>query len=278
MVARMPDPSREQRLPKKSTTALLGFLVGLFAAFLGIGGGVIILPLLILVYRLDPRRATGTSLGIVAFVVGASVAIEVLHLVFDPNSVQPAWLAVAAIAPTSMFAASFVTRYVSRIPDQWLRFGFTAVLWISAYRLSGLGSGGRAAGWFEYQALNGVEFLILPLLGLLSGSIATIVGIGGGLVLIPALALVFSDLSPLACRSTSLLIVLPTALVAYLRHREQATAEPGLVRVLAPSCAAGAVAGTVFVHRVDAAWFTMVFAVFMFAAGLRLVLQKSRRS
>lgn len=277
MVARMPDLSREQRLPSKSITIIIGFLVGLFAAFLGIGGGVLILPLLILVFGLEPRSATGTSLGVVVFVVAASVAIEGMHLVLDPASDAPAWLAVAAITPTSMFAASYVTRYVARIPQSLLRFGFASLLWFSAYRLAGFGGDLRASGWFDYHELSLGGFVVLPLLGLLSGTVATL-GIGGGVVLVPALALLFRDLSPLSCRSTTLLVILPTAMIGYLRHRAQATANPGLVRVLAPSCATGAVLGTMFVHRIDADWFTKVFAGFLFVAGLSLVLQRSRAS
>ena len=46
---------------------LLGLLVGILAALLGIGGGVFLFPLLIIILGLNPHEAVRTSLGIVVF-------------------------------------------------------------------------------------------------------------------------------------------------------------------------------------------------------------------
>ncbi|MCA8971443.1 MAG: sulfite exporter TauE/SafE family protein [Planctomycetes bacterium] len=273
------DTPSAPRLPKKSTIAVLGIAIGMLSAFLGIGGGVLVVPLLIVGFRVDPRVATGTSLGVVAFVVGTSVVVELLNVFFGSRPVQPAWLAAVLIAPTSMFAASFAAPLVRKIPQAYLRAGFAVVLWIAAYKLSGIGaSAGGGEGWFEYATLSGAALLLLPLLGLIVGTISALVGIGGGMVLIPALALLFSDMNALASRSTSLLIVLPTAIMGYLRHRAQGTAVQSIVRTLAPTCAAGAVLGSLLVHYVAADWFPKAFAVFMFLAGLRLIMQKKARA
>jgi len=45
----------------------VGILVGLMTGMMGIGGGVVLMPLLILAIGLDPHRAVGTSLGVVMF-------------------------------------------------------------------------------------------------------------------------------------------------------------------------------------------------------------------
>ena len=44
-----------------------GFVVGLLTGFLGVGGGFLIVPALVLFAGLDSRMAAGTSLGIIAF-------------------------------------------------------------------------------------------------------------------------------------------------------------------------------------------------------------------
>ncbi|MFW5808258.1 MAG: TSUP family transporter, partial [Spirochaetota bacterium] len=44
---------------------LLGFLVGIMTGLMGIGGGVVLVPLLVLVVGLPVEKAAGTSLGIV---------------------------------------------------------------------------------------------------------------------------------------------------------------------------------------------------------------------
>jgi uncharacterized membrane protein YfcA len=57
------------------TLAAIGTLAGLFSGLFGVGGGVVIVPLLVLWLGFDERVATGTSLA--AIVVVASVATAV---------------------------------------------------------------------------------------------------------------------------------------------------------------------------------------------------------
>jgi uncharacterized membrane protein YfcA len=57
----------------------IGIAAGLFSALFGVGGGVIVVPLLVLLARFDPRAATGTSLAVIGvtavFGVGAFAAL-----------------------------------------------------------------------------------------------------------------------------------------------------------------------------------------------------------
>jgi hypothetical protein len=45
----------------------VGFAVGILTGLLGIGGGVLFMPILLLVVGLTPHQAVGTSLGVVLF-------------------------------------------------------------------------------------------------------------------------------------------------------------------------------------------------------------------
>ena len=49
----------------------IGLVAGVLAGIFGIGGGVLIVPALILVARLSPQMATGTSLASLLLPVGA---------------------------------------------------------------------------------------------------------------------------------------------------------------------------------------------------------------
>ncbi len=57
---------------------LLGFLVGLLTGLLGVGGGVLFMPILLLVVGLPPKLAVGTSLGVVLFAALAGTVKKVL--------------------------------------------------------------------------------------------------------------------------------------------------------------------------------------------------------
>jgi uncharacterized membrane protein YfcA len=65
------------RMPTRRslTLAAIGTLAGLFSGLFGVGGGVVIVPLLVLWLGFDERLATGTSLA--AIVVIAAVATTV---------------------------------------------------------------------------------------------------------------------------------------------------------------------------------------------------------
>jgi uncharacterized membrane protein YfcA len=52
---------------------------GLFSGLFGVGGGVVIVPLLVLWLGYGEREATGTSLGAIAMVAGAAAAVQGLY-------------------------------------------------------------------------------------------------------------------------------------------------------------------------------------------------------
>ena len=83
---------------------LIGLVVGFFSALFGVGGGIIMVPLLILVARYSERPAMATSLaaiGLVAFVGTISYALHGdVHLGYAALVGLPA--AVGAVAGTSL--------------------------------------------------------------------------------------------------------------------------------------------------------------------------------
>ena len=54
----------------------IGAAAGVFSALFGVGGGIIIVPLLVYVVGLAPRAATGTSLAALAFTAAAGAALQ----------------------------------------------------------------------------------------------------------------------------------------------------------------------------------------------------------
>jgi uncharacterized membrane protein YfcA len=57
----------------------IGTAGGLFSGLFGVGGGVIIVPLLVLWLGYGEREATGTSLGAIAIVAAAAAAVQGLY-------------------------------------------------------------------------------------------------------------------------------------------------------------------------------------------------------
>jgi uncharacterized protein len=58
---------------------LIGLAAGFFSALFGVGGGIIIVPLLLLVARWDLRSATATSLAAIGITATAGVLVYLFH-------------------------------------------------------------------------------------------------------------------------------------------------------------------------------------------------------
>jgi uncharacterized membrane protein YfcA len=76
---------------------LIGLVAGFFSALLGVGGGILIVPLLLLFCGWETRSATGTSLaaigitavsGVIAYAVHGDVRVEYAALVGVPAAVS----------------------------------------------------------------------------------------------------------------------------------------------------------------------------------------------
>jgi uncharacterized membrane protein YfcA len=63
----------------------IGLVAGLFSALFGVGGGIVIVPLLIGVVAFGAREATATSLGAIVLTATAGVVLYALHGQVDPG-------------------------------------------------------------------------------------------------------------------------------------------------------------------------------------------------
>jgi uncharacterized membrane protein YfcA len=61
------------------TLAAIGTLAGAFSGLFGVGGGVVIVPLLVLLLGFDERVATGTSLAAIAVIAAVATAVHAAY-------------------------------------------------------------------------------------------------------------------------------------------------------------------------------------------------------
>lgn len=129
--------------PLRSGLGLLiaiGLLVGLTSALLGVGGGVIAIPLLAHVVRLDLQRVTGVSLGVMAFASLAGTASYVIGGVgvegLPPGSLGYVhlWAALPLLAG-SLLSVGWGARVNQRLGVGRLRWVFGAAFLIIGIKL-----------------------------------------------------------------------------------------------------------------------------------------------
>lgn len=99
----------------------IGLVSGFFGALFGVGGGVVIVPLLLLLYALDQRKASATSLAAILVSSVAGAATYAFH-----GDVKPG--AAAAIGLPAVVGVLAGTAVQQRVPVQKLSYGFALLL------------------------------------------------------------------------------------------------------------------------------------------------------
>lgn len=119
---------------------------------------------------------------------------------------------------------------------------------------------------------------LFSLLGLVSGLFAGLLGIGGGVVKVPALTLLFGIANPLLVKGVTFTCMIFTSTAGALGHYRSGTLFPRVVKCLVPTALAGVILGYLF-GRVIPPWsFQTAFGAFLFYviwANLRKLLRRS---
>jgi uncharacterized protein len=106
--------------------------------------------------------------------------------------------------------------------------------------------------------------------GLLTGGAAGLLGVGGGIMMVPFLTLV-TGLSQHAAEATSLLVVLPTAVVATVVLQRKGVGDAWLALRFGALGAVGGVLGALVALSLPGHVLRVVFACFLAAVAVRLV-------
>ena len=123
--------------------------------------------------------------------------------------------------------------------------------------------------------------LLLLVIGGLAGVVAGLLGVGGGIVLVPAFFYAFGHLGyggaqlMQICVATSLATIVVTSPRSVMSHHKKGAVDWGLLRSWAPFIIAGALAGTVVAAEVKSAVLQVVFGVLAGLAGLYMAFGKS---
>jgi uncharacterized membrane protein YfcA len=113
-------------------------------------------------------------------------------------------------------------------------------------------------------------FAVLILFGLFTGAAAGLLGVGGGIMMVPFLTLVAS-LPQHAAEATSLLVVLPTAIVASIVLHRRGVGDLWLAVRFGALGAAGGVLGALLALALPAHALRILFALFLGAVAIRLI-------
>ncbi len=159
---------------------LCGLSAGLLGGYLGLGGGVVMVPFLTVVVGIDIKQAAPVS--ITAIVVNSFAASNeyLKRGMVDMELV----VVLAVFMVLGNIAGSLISTY---IPGDYIQVAFAVLLVYTAFSLL---KGRPATERMSFKDNRGKYLLICTLIAFVTGTLSALIGIGGGVVLVPILYLV----------------------------------------------------------------------------------------
>ncbi len=247
---------------RETALALLaGLIAGLAGGLFGVGGGIVLIPLLTLGFRLSQHQAHGTSLAAIGATAAASLVVYGRHA-------NVAWGTAVLVGLASVTTARYGARLAARTSARDLKRAFALFLLLVAARL--LWKAPSAAGSPFHSVVWSVAFDLA--LGSAVGVLAGFMGVGGGILAVPAFTLVLG-MSQQAAQGTSLAVILATAPAGAFEHHRHGNLVLRLVPWLAAGAAAGGLLASRFVQDLPQSLLARAFALFLLANVVQLWLR-----
>jgi hypothetical protein len=262
--ASRPDPTvRRPGAGAFSVLIAIGVVAGLLSGLFGVGGGVIVVPALMAFVGMDQRRASATSL--VAIAPAAVVGAITYGLQGEVD-----WLAALTLAVGSVVGAPIGARLLRRLPLRvlpWIFVGFIAVVLVSLVVAVPSRGGDVHVGVVEAIVLLGI--------GLLSGVLSGLVGVGGGVVIVPGLEVVLGA-GDLLAKGTSLLTMIPTSVSGTVANLRRGAVDVRVGLTVGITAAVASPFGALVARALDPQVGTWMFAAFLVIVAV-IVLRRTRR-
>ena len=237
----------------------LGVATGFMSGLFGVGGGILMVPGLVFFARFDQRRAHATSLAAMLPIALAGLITYVINDGID-------WPLTGLLALGSVFGAVVGTALLTRMSKRALTIVFAVPLVIAAVRmLFEVTAEGRAP-------LTPWTAVIIVVIGLLTSAIASLLGIGGGIILVPLLTVLF-DVPPVIAKGTALAVILPMSTVGTMRNRTNSLVDFKAAFALGVTGVAMAPVGAMVSNSISAQTSNALFAALLAMVTTRMLWQ-----
>jgi uncharacterized membrane protein YfcA len=255
---------------------IVALLVGVLGSMLGIGGGVLLIPVLTGLLGLPIRSSIGASIvGVIATSTAAG-AVQVERGMSHTRLAMVLEIATTLGAVTGGLTAMFVSEHV-------LEGLFAAVLGYVAWQMGGKEGEGQAigpTGLFDTQFLDpmtgqpvryGVRHFPVGLSASFgAGAISGLLGIGGGIIKVPVMTLVMGI--PLrAAIATSNLMIGVTAATSAVIYYHRGFVEPYIAVPAALGILVGAQLGVRLGGKLEVRWLQLLFRLLLLAFGVQMI-------
>ena len=183
---------------------IAGGFIGAVLGFVGAGGAMLSVPILMYGFGFDPKPATTAALAVVLLAALSGVIPKARQGQVLYRDAFVIW----GIGSITNLGFSSI---VDQIPDSVITTGFAGILLLAGFSML------RPPRLDEQKRM---PLPVLIVMSLIIGTMTGLFGIGGGFLAIPVLVLYFGT-PQIVAAGTSLLIIAANSLTAFIGHRSQ---------------------------------------------------------
>jgi uncharacterized protein len=248
-----------------------GAAAGLFGSLLGLGGGILIVPLLTLVFGLELREAVGVSLVSVIMTSSAAAGVYLERHVADLRLGMRLELFTAIGAVIGGSIAFLIDQRLLSVLFAGL-LGYVAVTMLRGARVQAPEDGAAVVDRTN-EGPGPVRNMGWGVVGATGAGVASaLLGIGGGIVKVPLMHLAMGVPLRVATATSNLMVGITAAAsaVIYLLHGE---IDPYVAGPTAIGVFLGASAGSRLAHRIDLRVLRWLFVIVLLYTAVQMLLK-----
>ncbi len=238
----------------------LGLVVGILVGFMGIGGGVILVPVMVHLLHFDQHAAQGTSLFLQLPPLGLGALLMYRRR-------GQADLKIGSICALGfLIGGYFGSKIAIALPSITL-VGFFGLFLMVVAGLEWRHATPTDAGNGTSAQSSPLHVFLILLAATCVGILGGLFGVGGGTMLVPTLVFAFGFEQHRAQGTSLVALVPPTGLLAFVNYARAGQVDWTVGLLIIPGVFFGAMAGTHYAQRLSPERLRRVFAVLMFAIG-----------
>ena len=234
-----------------------GVLGGFFAGLAGVGGGIVMIPLMTWLAGLSQHRAHGTSLVAIVFTGAVGAGTYSLHRAVD-------WKVSLMLAVGAILFARLGALYAHSLSERRLKRGFGIFLLFVSIMLLFQGH------LFSRVLALGVWSRMITLFatGAFAGFVSGMMGVGGGTVMVPPMV-ILAGMSQHLAQGTSLLAMVPIGATGALTHYRLGNVDTHVAGGLVIGAMAGGYLGGTAANMLPEFFLKLIFASIGIWMGIR---------
>ncbi|TVR21728.1 MAG: sulfite exporter TauE/SafE family protein [Anaerolineaceae bacterium] len=253
---------------------VIGGVAGVLSGLFGIGGGVVIVPALVIFLGFTEIEAISTSLGALLLPVGALAVIAY----YRQNLLRlrdSAWIAAGLLLTTAL--GSLGALQLEAINPDLLKSLYGVFLFYVGWRF--VAPRRWYATWRDQTPPAAIDGSLDPAtswptvfaVGLVAGIASGLFGIGGGAVIVPALTALLKYDQKLAVGTSLGALLLPVGLPGVLVYMDSGVLDLGVAALVAVGLALGAIVGANIALSLPSATVKRMYGLFLFFVAARFI-------